>query len=73
MKRIKFEGVLIIPNSMPIAEACETMENTNEITGFAVDSIEIIWLEDELDDEELEAAYLERRDYEADMMAALRM
>lgn len=74
MKRCKIEITVIIPDRTPVADAVEEIENTDKIGGYDVDAVEVVWQdEDEPDDDELAAAYEERRGYEADITAAMRL
>ena len=74
MKRIKVEITVIVPDKLPVAEAVEALENTDQIAGFDVDALDVIWQdEDEPDDDDLSSDEYERRAYEQDMLAAARL
>lgn len=74
MKRCKIEITVIIPDRTPMAEAVAKIEDTDQLAGFELDALDVLWQdEDEPDEDELEAARLERLGYEQDMRAALRL
>ena len=71
MKQVKFELVVNVPNDMPVADAVEAIEYTDQIAGLDIDSRDIIWQDEDEPEAAAAAAYLERRGYELDMIAAL--
>lgn len=71
VKTIRVEFVLEVPDAMPLSEAARRLEVLPSVAGLVVSDCDPVWDED--DGVPPEQAAYERRCYEQDMTAALRM